>query len=137
MPQTHWSHSPATNMGPSDSDASSSVSLRAAMTTMPLSSNTYLARLPSDHCLGSGENVPPLKLNRLMDNLSQRCMAGFWHLSSSAPCGSILAPPLKAIISPIPSLFTWCSCALPLQARPLWRSKARNQALASQQLMSV
>ena len=77
MPQRHWSHSQATNMAPFDSGASSSVSLRAAMTTMPLSSNTYLARLPSDHCLGSGENVPPLKVNRLM----AICLSGAWRAS--------------------------------------------------------
>lgn len=35
------------------SDTNGRVSLKAAMTTVPLSSQTYLANLPSDHCLGS------------------------------------------------------------------------------------
>lgn len=55
-------------MDPSDANPTRRVSLKAAMTTVPLSPHTYLANLPSDHCLGSGENAPRLKMNRLIDN---------------------------------------------------------------------
>lgn len=119
------------------SDANGSVSLKAAMTTAPLSSHTYLANLPSDHCLGSGENVPRVKVNRLIDNLSQLYMAGCWRPPFLTPCGSTSTPRSNVIISLTPLFFSSCSCGLRSPARPFWRSRTRNPVRIHQPLTSV
>lgn len=119
------------------SDTNGRVSLKAAMTTVPLSSQTYLANLPSDHCLGSGENVPRVKVSRLMDNLSQLYMAGFWRPPFSTPYDSTFTPRSNAMSSPTPSLSTWSSCAPRSQVRRFWRSGTRNRARERQQFTSV